>query len=117
MLHNGLLFQGFLRVFDDMADIVLDVPLAYITLNRFMERCQTRRFLTERVHNEMPTRYASHLSSDDTPIHHMSLNTALLIIHIFIPEELVQNIHLFVLLILLDIRILYIKLVTILSLM
>lgn len=43
-------------MFDDMADIVLDVPLAYITLNRFMERCHGRGILTDRVHSKMPTR-------------------------------------------------------------
>lgn len=50
-------FQGFLRVFDDIADIVLDVPLAYITLNRFIERCDSRKLLTERIHHKMPTRF------------------------------------------------------------
>ena len=48
--------QGFLRVFDDMADIVLDVPLAYIILDRFVERCIRSGFITDRIINNMPSR-------------------------------------------------------------
>ncbi|XP_037937101.1 programmed cell death protein 4 [Teleopsis dalmanni] len=48
--------QGFLRVFDDMADIVLDVPLAYIILDRFVERCNRAGFLTDKILNNMPSR-------------------------------------------------------------
>ncbi|XP_017473472.1 PREDICTED: programmed cell death protein 4 [Rhagoletis zephyria] len=48
--------QGFLRVFDDMADIVLDVPLAYIILDRFLERCNQAGFITEKILNNMPSR-------------------------------------------------------------
>uniref|UniRef100_D3TLD2 Programmed cell death protein 4 n=1 Tax=Glossina morsitans morsitans TaxID=37546 RepID=D3TLD2_GLOMM len=48
--------QGFLRVFDDMADIVLDVPLAYIILDRFMERCNRAGFVTDKILSNMPSR-------------------------------------------------------------
>ncbi|XP_061397987.1 programmed cell death protein 4 [Musca vetustissima] len=48
--------QGFLRVFDDMADIVLDVPLAYIILDRFVERCNRAGFITDKILNNMPSR-------------------------------------------------------------
>ncbi|XP_030378480.1 programmed cell death protein 4 [Scaptodrosophila lebanonensis] len=48
--------QGFKRVFDDMADIVLDVPLAYIILDRFVERCNRAGFLTDKIINNMPSR-------------------------------------------------------------
>lgn len=48
--------QGFLRVFDDMADIVLDVPLAYIILDRFVERCNRYGFITDRIITNMPSR-------------------------------------------------------------
>ncbi|EDV35157.1 uncharacterized protein Dana_GF22345, isoform B [Drosophila ananassae] len=48
--------QGFMRVFDDMADIVLDVPLAYIILDRFVERCNRAGFLTDKIINNMPSR-------------------------------------------------------------
>ncbi|XP_026318461.1 programmed cell death protein 4 [Hyposmocoma kahamanoa] len=48
--------RGFLRVLEDMNDIVLDVPLAYIMLDRFMERCQHKFRLGEIVLKRMPTR-------------------------------------------------------------
>ncbi|XP_068625781.1 programmed cell death protein 4 [Battus philenor] len=48
--------RGFLRVLEDMSDIVLDVPLAYIMLDRFVERCQHKFRLGEEVLKRMPTR-------------------------------------------------------------
>ncbi|KOB69365.1 Programmed cell death 4a, partial [Operophtera brumata] len=39
----------------DMSDIVLDVPLAYIMLDRFMERCQHKFRLGDAVLKRMPT--------------------------------------------------------------
>lgn len=48
--------RGFLRVFDDLPDISMDVPLAYIILDRFVERCHTLGFLTENVMKKMPSR-------------------------------------------------------------
>lgn len=48
--------QGFLRVFDDMADMVLDVPLAYIILDRFIERCNRAGFITDKILSNMPSR-------------------------------------------------------------
>lgn len=49
--------QGFQRVYDDMPDIVLDVPLAYIMLDRFIERCGRARFLSEKIIKNMPSRF------------------------------------------------------------
>lgn len=48
--------RGFLRVFDDLPDISMDVPLAYIILDRFVDRCHTLGFLTENVMKKMPSR-------------------------------------------------------------
>ncbi|XP_072941195.1 programmed cell death protein 4 [Epargyreus clarus] len=48
--------RGFLRVLEDMSDIVLDVPLAYIMLDRFVERVARRFRLGEPVLKRMPTR-------------------------------------------------------------
>lgn len=48
--------RGFQRVFDDMADICLDVPLAYIMLDRFMDRCYKEGFLTDTIMKNMPAR-------------------------------------------------------------
>lgn len=48
--------RGFIRVFDDLQDISMDVPLAYIILDRFVERCHGLGFLTENVVKKMPSR-------------------------------------------------------------
>ncbi|CAH1155166.1 unnamed protein product [Phaedon cochleariae] len=48
--------RGFLRVFDDLPDISMDVPLAYIILDRFVERCHNLGFLTENVLKNLPSR-------------------------------------------------------------
>lgn len=40
-----------------MADIVLDVPLAYVMLDRFVERCSHAGFLSDKTIRNMPTRY------------------------------------------------------------
>lgn len=39
-----------------MNDIVLDVPLAYIMLDRFVDRCHARGFLTDKIVTKMPSR-------------------------------------------------------------
>jgi len=51
------LLQGFLRVYEDMPDICLDVPLAYTVLERFVERCQKGGFLSNEVIKKMPSRF------------------------------------------------------------
>lgn len=48
--------RGFIRVFDDLPDISMDVPLAYIILDRFVDRCQKEGFLTENVIKKLPSR-------------------------------------------------------------
>lgn len=42
-----------------MADIVLDVPLAYVMLDRFVERCSHAGFLSDKTIRNMPTRYVN----------------------------------------------------------
>lgn len=49
--------QGFQRVYEDMPDIVLDVPLAYIMLDRFVERSSRAGFLTDKVIKNLPSRF------------------------------------------------------------
>lgn len=51
--------QGFQRVYEDMPDIVLDIPLAYIMLDRFIERCGRAGFLSELSIKNMPSRFVS----------------------------------------------------------
>lgn len=48
--------RGFLRVFDDLPDISMDVPLAYIILDRFVDRCHNASFLTENIIKKLPAR-------------------------------------------------------------
>lgn len=48
--------RGFLRVIDDLPDICMDVPLAYIILDRFVDRCQKENILTENIIKNMPNR-------------------------------------------------------------
>ncbi|XP_023021929.1 programmed cell death 4 [Leptinotarsa decemlineata] len=48
--------RGFFRVFDDLPDIYMDVPLAYIILDRFVERCHNAGFLTENILKRLPSR-------------------------------------------------------------
>ncbi|XP_035785583.1 programmed cell death protein 4-like [Anopheles albimanus] len=48
---------GFRRVYDDMTDIVLDIPLAYSILDRFIQRCRRAgSFLSETLIKDLPTR-------------------------------------------------------------
>lgn len=56
LVSPAMMEQGFQRVYDDMADIVLDVPLAYIMLDRFVERCSRAGFLTDKIIRNMPSR-------------------------------------------------------------
>lgn len=54
--HIVFVSQGFLRVYEDMPDICLDVPLAYTVLERFVERCHKAGFLSDELVRKMPTR-------------------------------------------------------------
>ena len=49
--------QGLLRVFGDMTDIVLDVPNAYHTLGKFIERGMKDGFVSVPVAEQVPQRY------------------------------------------------------------
>uniref|UniRef100_U5ER32 Programmed cell death protein 4 n=1 Tax=Corethrella appendiculata TaxID=1370023 RepID=U5ER32_9DIPT len=48
--------QAFRRVYDDMTDIVLDIPLAYSILDRFVQRCFREGFISEVLVKELPNR-------------------------------------------------------------
>lgn len=48
--------QGFQRVYDDLQDISLDIPLAYIILERFVVRCQNLGVLSEKMLKNLPSR-------------------------------------------------------------
>lgn len=45
-----------MRVFDDMTEIVLDVPNAYHVLSKFVERCLAAGFLSSVIAEQIPQR-------------------------------------------------------------
>ena len=56
LLWAGL-FQGFMRVYDNMPDICLDVPNAYQLLETFINLCRNEGFLSEAFLKDMPQRW------------------------------------------------------------
>lgn len=48
--------RGFLRVYEDMPDICVDVPLAYTVLERFVDRCQKVGLCSDEVMKKLPSR-------------------------------------------------------------
>lgn len=60
MFMNACCFflQGFMRVFSDITDIVLDIPNAYHTLNKFVDRGVAAGFVSPQLAIESPSRYA-----------------------------------------------------------
>ena len=45
-----------MRVFRDMTDIVLDVPNAYHTLSKFVEKGSAAGFVSRAIEDELPSR-------------------------------------------------------------
>ncbi|KAB0802895.1 hypothetical protein PPYR_05081 [Photinus pyralis] len=56
LLTQDQMERGFLRVYEDLPDISMDVPLAYIILDRFVDRCSKQGFLSEVVISKLPSR-------------------------------------------------------------
>lgn len=48
--------QGLQRVYDDIQDISLDIPLAYMILERFVQRCHNAGFISEKMMKNLPSR-------------------------------------------------------------
>jgi len=48
--------KGFERVYDQMADLALDVPAAYQILERFVIRCRSMGIIEDELARKMPTR-------------------------------------------------------------
>ncbi len=55
---HAVFLQGFMRVFSDITDIVLDIPNAYHTLNKFVDRGVAAGFVSPQLAIESPSRYA-----------------------------------------------------------
>jgi len=49
-------FQGFLRVFDDLPDICLDVPAVYSLIDRFVSKANRYGVVTDEIVRNVPTR-------------------------------------------------------------
>lgn len=56
IVSPDMMERGFTRVFDDMPDIILDVPLAATVLERFVDQCNKAGFLPDEVMKKMPCR-------------------------------------------------------------
>ncbi|KAL1122659.1 hypothetical protein AAG570_002986 [Ranatra chinensis] len=56
IITPDMMERGFFRVYEDMPDIILDVPLAANVLERFVDHCYKAGFLTEEIVKKMPTR-------------------------------------------------------------
>lgn len=48
--------RGFQRVFDDMNDIIIDVPLAQTVLERFVDQCTKAKIISEQLAKQIPIR-------------------------------------------------------------
>lgn len=48
--------EGFFRIYEDMPQICLDVPPAYLLLEKFVLRCQENKMLCNEVIKKLPTR-------------------------------------------------------------
>jgi len=47
---------GFFRVYEEMAEISLDVPAAYLVLERFVVRCRQAGIINDDIVRKMPSR-------------------------------------------------------------
>lgn len=56
LITRDQLERGFFRVFDDLPDICMDVPLAYVILDRFIDACRNDGFLTDNIIARFPSR-------------------------------------------------------------
>lgn len=56
VITQDQLNTGFLRVFNDMTDIVLDAPNAYHILSKFVERGMESGFITQMIAEQVPNR-------------------------------------------------------------
>lgn len=56
IITQDQLNTGFIRVFNDMTDIVLDAPNAYHTLSKFVEKGMEAGFVTQMIAQQVPNR-------------------------------------------------------------
>jgi len=56
ILISFSVFQGLRRIYDDMTEIVLDIPNGYVYLTKLVEKGEQYSFLPLEVVNELPQR-------------------------------------------------------------
>lgn len=56
--------QGFQRVYDELGDISLDVPLAHRILERLVDLCFEEGVITKQLRDTCPARYLQHGGQD-----------------------------------------------------
>lgn len=56
MLIDAIVFQGFRRIYDDMTEIVLDIPNGYVFLSKLVDKGELYGFLSQEIVNELPQR-------------------------------------------------------------
>ena len=55
--HQVLFSQGFRRIYDDMTEIVLDIPNGYLFLTKLVEKGHLYGFIQQHVVDELPQRF------------------------------------------------------------
>ena len=56
ILISFSVFQGLRRIYDDMTEIVLDIPNGYVYLTKLVEKGEQYSFLPLELVNELPQR-------------------------------------------------------------
>jgi len=56
MLMGAFVYQGFRRIYDDMTEIVLDIPNGYVFLSKLVDKGELHGFLPQEIVNELPQR-------------------------------------------------------------
>ena len=56
MLIHFYVIQGFRRIYDDMTEIVLDIPNGYVFLTKLVEKGELYGFLPLEIVDELPQR-------------------------------------------------------------
>jgi programmed cell death protein 4 len=56
ILTIEMIRQGFQRIYEDMPDISIDIPLSYNILERFVKRCYGVGLLSDNMLKDLPSR-------------------------------------------------------------
>ncbi|XP_059471112.1 programmed cell death protein 4 [Neocloeon triangulifer] len=56
IITPDMMERGIMRIFEDLDDICLDVPVAHSVLERFLENCEKAGFISHNLVRKLPTR-------------------------------------------------------------